>query len=117
MSGMFIDVTVESSAADDAAVAKKLEEVCPVGIFSAANGKLRIVEESTNQSGYLWVLDLAQDLAHAGPELLHVGVGSAKELRQIDRGLIDGTNRIHDELVRSLVTLHPTLETNESALG
>ena len=49
MPGMFIEVRVEASAADDADVAKKLEEECPVGIFSAENGKLAIVEENLDE--------------------------------------------------------------------
>ncbi len=35
MPGLFIDVKIEASAAKDPVLAKKLEEVCPVGIFEA----------------------------------------------------------------------------------
>ena len=50
MPGMFIDVQVEADAAKDAAVAKKLSEVCPVDIFAQRDdGSLRIVEENLDE--------------------------------------------------------------------
>ena len=50
MPGMFIDVQVEATAAQDAAVAKKLSEVCPVDIFAQQeDGSLRIVEENLDE--------------------------------------------------------------------
>ena len=50
MPGMFIDVQVEADAAKDAAVAKKLSEVCPVDIFAQEDdGSLRIVEENLDE--------------------------------------------------------------------
>lgn len=49
MPGMFIDVKVDPKAASDAAVVKKLVEVCPVNIFAADAGKLRIVEENLDE--------------------------------------------------------------------
>ncbi len=50
MPGMFIDVQVEAAAAKDAAVAKKLTEVCPVDIFEQeSDGALRIVEENLDE--------------------------------------------------------------------
>ena len=49
MPGMFIDVQVDEGVAADPEAAKQLEEVCPVGIFEAANGKLRIVEENLDE--------------------------------------------------------------------
>ena len=48
MPGMFIDVQVDAKAAADAALAKKLVDVCPVNIF-AQNGGLRIVEENLDE--------------------------------------------------------------------
>ncbi len=63
MPGMFIDVTVEASAAGDPAVAAKLEEVCPVGIFAAGEGKLRIVEENLDECV---LCDLCLDAAPKG---------------------------------------------------
>jgi NAD-dependent dihydropyrimidine dehydrogenase PreA subunit len=40
---VFIDVEVEDSIAGDAALAAKLEEVCPVDIFEDAGGRVEIV--------------------------------------------------------------------------
>jgi ferredoxin-like protein FixX len=48
--GMFIDVEVDAAAAKDAAVAKKLTEVCPVNIFAQEkDGALRIVDENLDE--------------------------------------------------------------------
>lgn len=50
MPGMFIDVRVADSVAKDAALAKKLEEVCPVNIFARdEGGRLVIVEENLDE--------------------------------------------------------------------
>jgi ferredoxin-like protein FixX len=50
MAGMFIDVAVDQAVANDAALAKKLVEVCPVNIFAqAANGALQIVQENLDE--------------------------------------------------------------------
>jgi NAD-dependent dihydropyrimidine dehydrogenase PreA subunit len=50
MPGMFIDVLVDPKAAADAALVKKLVEVCPVNIFAAKEGgALRIVEENLDE--------------------------------------------------------------------
>jgi NAD-dependent dihydropyrimidine dehydrogenase PreA subunit len=46
---LFINVEVEESAAADAELAAKLAEVCPVDIFAAANGRVRIVEENLDE--------------------------------------------------------------------
>jgi len=47
--GMFIDVRVDPKAAEDPALARKLAEVCPVGIFEAGGPRLRIVEENLDE--------------------------------------------------------------------
>lgn len=48
--GMFINVEVDAAAAKDAAVAKKLTEVCPVNIFAQEkDGALRIVDENLDE--------------------------------------------------------------------
>ena len=48
--GMFIRIEVESAAAKDAAIAKKLTEVCPVNIFAQdKTGALRIVDENLDE--------------------------------------------------------------------
>jgi NAD-dependent dihydropyrimidine dehydrogenase PreA subunit len=50
MAGMFIDVEVDATVAADAALAKKLTEVCPVNIFAQEkDGRLRIVEENLDE--------------------------------------------------------------------
>ncbi len=49
MPGMFIDVKVDPKIADDEALVKKLVEVCPVNIFAAEGGKLRIVEQNLDE--------------------------------------------------------------------
>ncbi|HEX4305311.1 MAG TPA: hypothetical protein VHZ54_04690 [Solirubrobacterales bacterium] len=48
-SKVFIDVEVDSSIASDAAIAAKLEEVCPVDIFKNADGKVEIVDENVDE--------------------------------------------------------------------
>ena len=50
MPGMFIDVQVDAAVAKDAALVKKLVEVCPVNIFAAnADGSLAIVEKNLDE--------------------------------------------------------------------
>ena len=49
MPGLFIDVEVEPSVAEDAELAAKLEEVCPVDIFTAKEGKLEVVEKNLDE--------------------------------------------------------------------
>jgi NAD-dependent dihydropyrimidine dehydrogenase PreA subunit len=46
---VFIDVEVDSAVAADAALAKKLEEVCPVDIFKAGNGGVEIVAANLDE--------------------------------------------------------------------
>jgi NAD-dependent dihydropyrimidine dehydrogenase PreA subunit len=46
---VFIDVEVDASVASDAALAAKLEEVCPVDIFKNADGKVEIVDENVDE--------------------------------------------------------------------
>lgn len=47
---LFINVEVDQAAANDAAVAAKLTEVCPVDIFAQSeDGTLRIVEENLDE--------------------------------------------------------------------
>jgi NAD-dependent dihydropyrimidine dehydrogenase PreA subunit len=49
LSGVFIDVEVDDSIATDAALAAKLEEVCPVDIFKDAGGRVEVVEENLDE--------------------------------------------------------------------
>jgi ferredoxin-like protein FixX len=46
---VFIDVEVEDSIANDAALAAKLEEVCPVDIFKDAGGSVEIVADNCDE--------------------------------------------------------------------
>jgi NAD-dependent dihydropyrimidine dehydrogenase PreA subunit len=46
---VFIDVEVDAQVAGDAAVAAKLEEVCPVDIFKNAGGKVEVVDENVDE--------------------------------------------------------------------
>jgi ferredoxin-like protein FixX len=46
---VFIDVEVDASIANDAAIAAKLEEVCPVDIFKDAGGTVEIVDENCDE--------------------------------------------------------------------
>ena len=64
MPGMFIDVQVERAVAGDAALAKKLTDVCPVNIFAQQkDGTLRIVEENLDECT---LCDLCVQAAPAG---------------------------------------------------
>ena len=47
--GIFIEVEVDEKIRDDAELAKKLEEVCPVDIFIAENGKVETVPENLDE--------------------------------------------------------------------
>jgi len=46
---IFIDVEVEDSIRNDAALAAKLEEVCPVDIFKDADGSVEVVAENCDE--------------------------------------------------------------------
>jgi NAD-dependent dihydropyrimidine dehydrogenase PreA subunit len=46
---VFIDVEVDASVAGDAALAAKLEEVCPVDIFKNAAGRVEVVDENVDE--------------------------------------------------------------------
>jgi NAD-dependent dihydropyrimidine dehydrogenase PreA subunit len=48
-SKVFIEVEVDASVRDDAAVAAKLEEVCPVDIFKNADGQVQVVDENVDE--------------------------------------------------------------------
>jgi NAD-dependent dihydropyrimidine dehydrogenase PreA subunit len=47
--GIFINVEVDDAVANDAALAAKLEEVCPVDIFRDAGGRVEVVEENLDE--------------------------------------------------------------------
>ena len=46
---VFIDVEVDESVRDDAALAAKLEEVCPVDIYKNAGGRVEVVDENVDE--------------------------------------------------------------------
>jgi len=47
--GTFIGVEVDDAIVGDAAIAAKLREVCPVDIYSDANGKVDIVAGNVDE--------------------------------------------------------------------
>lgn len=49
MNKVFIDVEVDASVAGDAALAAKLEEVCPVDIFKASDSGVELVEQNLDE--------------------------------------------------------------------
>ena len=49
MSGLFIDVVVDESVVDDAELAQKLEDACPVDIYANESGRVQVVEENLDE--------------------------------------------------------------------
>ena len=49
MPGLFIDVELTDEARNDADLATKLEEVCPVDIYAAKDGRTEVVEENLDE--------------------------------------------------------------------
>jgi NAD-dependent dihydropyrimidine dehydrogenase PreA subunit len=49
MAGLFIDVEVDDSIRDDADLARRLEEACPVDIYANADGRVEVVEENLDE--------------------------------------------------------------------
>ena len=49
LDGIFIGIEVDDAAAADAAIAAKLTEVCPVDIFTVADGALKIMEGALDE--------------------------------------------------------------------
>jgi NAD-dependent dihydropyrimidine dehydrogenase PreA subunit len=47
--GVFIQVDVDESVRGDAELARKLEDVCPVDIFAASDGRVAIVDENLDE--------------------------------------------------------------------
>jgi NAD-dependent dihydropyrimidine dehydrogenase PreA subunit len=46
---VFIEVEVDAEVQGDAAVAAKLEEVCPVDIFKNAGGRVEVVDSNVDE--------------------------------------------------------------------
>ena len=61
--GTFIEVEVSGEAATDPEIAKKLEEVCPVDIFKAADSGVEIVRGNLDECV---LCELCLDAAPAG---------------------------------------------------
>ena len=49
MAGLFIDVVVSDAVRSDAALASRLEEVCPVSIFRASDAGVAIDESNLDE--------------------------------------------------------------------
>ena len=49
MAGTFIDVEVADEVRADSQLAKKLEEACPVDIYTATGGGVEVVEENLDE--------------------------------------------------------------------
>jgi NAD-dependent dihydropyrimidine dehydrogenase PreA subunit len=49
MNKIFIDIEVDDSIKNDAAIAAKLEEVCPVDIYKNASGTVEIVDRNVDE--------------------------------------------------------------------
>ena len=49
MPGLFIDVEVDDQIRDQADIAQKLEDACPVDIFENADGHVEIVEKNLDE--------------------------------------------------------------------
>jgi len=49
MHGIFIDVELDDAVANDASVAAKLTEVCPVDIYADKDGHVEIVRENLDE--------------------------------------------------------------------
>ena len=49
MAGLFIDVEVDESLRDDADLARRLEEACPVDIYADPGGRVEIVQENLDE--------------------------------------------------------------------
>ncbi len=49
MAGLFIDVEVDDQIRDQADIAQKLEDACPVDIYRNADGHVEIVEDNLDE--------------------------------------------------------------------
>jgi NAD-dependent dihydropyrimidine dehydrogenase PreA subunit len=78
VSALFINVEVSDQVAGDAALAAKLEEVCPVDIFKAVDGRVTIVSENLDECV------LCQLCMNAAP------AGSVRVIKLYDGGAVLG---------------------------
>ncbi len=49
MAGVFIDVELSEEAKNDAELAQKLEDACPVDIYANREGRTEVVEENLDE--------------------------------------------------------------------
>jgi NAD-dependent dihydropyrimidine dehydrogenase PreA subunit len=49
LNGIFIQVEVDESVRDDAELAAKLDEVCPVDIYADDSGKVAVIEKNLDE--------------------------------------------------------------------
>jgi len=49
MAGLFIGVELDDSIRDDAELASRLEEACPVDIYATRDGHIEVVEENLDE--------------------------------------------------------------------
>jgi NAD-dependent dihydropyrimidine dehydrogenase PreA subunit len=49
MAGTFIDVEIAEDVRDDAELARKLEDACPVDIYADRDGHVEVVEENLDE--------------------------------------------------------------------
>ena len=49
MSGLFIDVAIDDSVVEDAELAQKLEDACPVDIYANDGGRVKVVDENLDE--------------------------------------------------------------------
>jgi NAD-dependent dihydropyrimidine dehydrogenase PreA subunit len=49
LEGIFIDVEIDDAIANDAEMAAKLEEVCPVDIYADDGGNVKVVRENLDE--------------------------------------------------------------------
>jgi NAD-dependent dihydropyrimidine dehydrogenase PreA subunit len=63
MDGVFIDVEVSEEVAGNAELAAKLEEACPVDIFSSEGGRVNVVRGNLDECV---LCELCLDAAPAG---------------------------------------------------
>lgn len=49
MPGTFIDIEISDDARDDAELAKRLEDACPVDIFAVSAGHVEVVEGNLDE--------------------------------------------------------------------
>jgi NAD-dependent dihydropyrimidine dehydrogenase PreA subunit len=72
--GVFIDVELSDAAREDAELASKLEEACPVDIYAERNGRTEIVRENLDECV------LCELCIHAAPP------GAVRVLKLYDAG-------------------------------